>query len=472
MRDIRLTKKSTLLVVISLSGFLTGFDYTALNVAIPELSQLFHSSYSITSWVLLAYALVFVSFSMPAGNLMTLFGVRALLYVGFAVYAIGSVLCGIAPNIYILIAARALQAIGGAILFVSGPALVRTQLPKQDRGHGYGVAALAPTIGVFAGPALGALVITELGWRWIFAINLPVCALGILLINGLESTSNRHAAEKQKLDVPGALLLFVALVCFVLAVNQGTELGWTNPIILAMCCLSAVCITGFIYWELNSEDASMDIRLLLERPFLIGSLAVFLFLMLYGGLNFSMPIFLNQIKGLATGSVGLVMAIQPMVVLIMTLFAGWLAKAIAVDARAKMGFALLLIALLLALEDHLTTGILLIACVLFLFGLGQSLFLASTIEMTLEQIDEGRAARANGLLSTLRTLGQLIGVVMFETLLSESVGANNIQVTPTQGDHYDFRSIFWFALSVSVMAGFAAIYLARLVSHAAEGEAP
>lgn len=459
-----LNPNALLLTTISLSGFLTGFDYTALNVAIPSLTQLFHSTYSITSWVLLAYALVFVALAMPVGNLIGIFGAKRLLGIGFGIYAVGSICCALAPGINWLVVFRALQAVGGAILFVSGPALVRMHLPEDERGRGYGVAALAPTIGIFAGPALGAFILSEFGWRWIFVINLPVCALGFYLVR-LMPFKTPTTKPKVVFDIPGSVLLFVGLISAVFAINQGTELGWTSSLILSAFGIAAVCLSVFVIWELGNKNAAMDLRILANPRFRAGAIAIFLYLFLYGGLNFSLPIFLSQVKGLSINSVGSVIAIQPLTILIITVFIGLVAKLLPIGTRNFMGSSLLIVALVLALQDQLTSGIWLMMVVLVLMGAGQALYMPALLQLTLEPVEHTRAAQANGILTTLRTLGQLVGVVSFETMMSGSAGANNVQISQAIGDHSAFRSLFWFALGLSVAAAAASIWLVYKTNH-------
>ncbi|WP_372575094.1 MFS transporter [Ruegeria jejuensis] len=440
------------MAVISLSGFLTGFDYTALTIAIPKLGQEFQSTYSITSWVLLAYALIFASFAMPAGNLIRIFGGRKLLMAGFLIYAVSSVCCTLAPGILSLALFRALQAIGGVILFVSGPALVRLHMGEDARGLGYGIAALAPTIGIFSGPALGALILSELSWRWIFVVNLPVCLVGISIV-ALMSPLRASNVGKKQFDIPGSLMLLSGLGLLVFALNRGTELGWASHYILIAFAISAINLVVFAVWELRSARAAFELRLLKVAVFRNGAFAIFLYLFLYGGLSFSFPIFLNQIKDVDIATVGWIMSVQPMTILATTFGVGTIAAVLSSGWRAGIGVALIVASMALALQDHRATGLWLVSLVLFALGLAQTLFLPAMLERSLEPIKQERAAQATGVLTTLRTMGQLFGVVVFETILSSRVGADNTQVTPTHGDHLSFLSLFWLAMLVALLAG-------------------
>lgn len=437
-----------LLVVISLSGFLTGFDYTALNIAIPELAHGFQSTYSITSWVLLAYALVFTAFAMPAGNLIGLFGARRLLTTGFLIYAIGSILCVFATGILPLIGFRIIQGIGGVILFVSGPALVRLHMGHETRGFGYSIAALAPTIGIFSGPALGSFILSEFGWRWIFALNMPICVAGIVIVASISGIRAPRRAPKRHIDTLGSLLLFGGLGALVLALNQGTELGWTSHLILIAFGIAICCLSAFITWELYSPQAAFDLRLLTNAVFCFGALAVFLYLLMYGGLNFSFPIYLNQIKDLSIATTGRVMAFQPLTILGMTFAVGAISGVLSSRKRIGLGVSLMLVSMTLALQDDRATGLWLMVLVFITMGMAQSFFLPAVLEITLEAVAEDRAAQASGVLTTLRAMGQMLGVVVFETVLSNQVGINNAEVTPTQDDHNSFLRIFWLAAFV------------------------
>jgi EmrB/QacA subfamily drug resistance transporter len=443
-----------LLWVISLSGFLTGFDYTALNIAMPTLASEFQATYSQVSWVLLAYALIFVAGAMPASNLMRAYGTRRVLMLGFVVYGVGSLCCIWAPTLLLLSMSRAVQAVGGTVLFVAGPALIRMQFPEGLRGRGYGVAALAPTIGLCLGPALGGLIVAELGWRWIFVVNLPVCVLGILfLLTGLKF--NEQELGKGPLDIPGSVLFFATMIAFVFAINQGTEMGWASPLILATFSCSALGLTALVVRELHSPSAAMDLRLLAQPEFRHGALALFLLLFLIGGLGFCLPIFLEVIKGVSTKISGVILSVQPVVIVGLSMLSGAIAAWKGPNVRGILGSFVIMAALGLAMADTFSTGVWLIALALFGVGIGFALCLPSVIQMTLDPIAPARATQANGMLTTARTLGQLTGIVGFETVLSGYVGVNSHDISAAPDETGAFRVVFGIALGVTAAALFA-----------------
>lgn len=440
-----------LLWVISLSGFLTGFDYTALNIAMPTLASEFQTTYSMVSWVLLAYALVFVAGALPAANLMRIYGVRRILMFGFVIYGLGSLCCILAPSLVLLSLSRAVQAIGGTVLFVAGPALIRMQFPKGLRGRGYGVAALAPTIGLCLGPALGGLIVAELGWRWIFVVNLPVCVLGILFLPMRLKPNEQNPGEGQ-LDIAGSALLFAALIAFVFAINQGTEMGWTSSYILAAFAFAAFGLTAFVIRELHSPSAAMDLRLFAQPEFRYGAMALFLLLFLIGGLGFCLPIFLEVIKDVSTKTSGAIMSVQPVVIVGLSMFSAAIAAWRSPSIRGQLGALVIVAALGLAMAGTFSAGVWLIVFALFGIGFGFAFCLPSVIQMTLDPIAPERATQVSGMLTTARTLGQLTGIVGFETVLSGYVGVNSHDISMAPHETGAFRVVFGIGMAVTATA--------------------
>ena len=283
-------------------------------------------------------------------------------------------------------------------------------------------------------------------------VNLPICLVGIAIVALMPQLRATNPIEKQ-FDIAGSLLLLCGLGLLVFALNRGTELGWGSSYILAAFAISAGSMVAFAFWELRSARAAFDVQLLKIAVFRYGAFAIFLYLFLYGGLSFTFPIFLNQIKDVDIATVGWVMSVQPVTVLATTFAIGTIAAVLSSGWRAGLGVALMVASMMLALQDHRVTGLWLVSLVLFALGLAQALFLPAMLERTLEPIKKERAAQATGVLTTLRTMGQLFGVVVFETILSSRVGTNNAQVTPTHGDHFSFLSIFWLAMFIALLAG-------------------
>ncbi|MEM7320862.1 MAG: MFS transporter, partial [Pseudomonadota bacterium] len=441
---------SAILSIVVLSGFLSGYDYTALNVVVPTLAKHFDTSFSIASWVLLSFAIVFVAFAIPATSLIGAFGLRRMMLTGFSVFAVGSLLCSLSDTIYELAAFRGLQALGGSILFISSPALVRLRIPRNARGKSYGFVALAPSIGMCVGPSIGALLISKFGWPSIFVLNLPICALGLALTFRFvrdEADSDR----RPKVDVLGSTSIFVGLSALVLAVNQGSELGWTSAWILAGFGTACAGLAIFVRYELSTDKAALDLRLLAERIFGTGALSAFLQMFVVGGIMFTFPIYLELGKGLPTTHAGYLITVQSLALIVISLASGPINEHVNSLRICRIALCLLTLTMIVLSQDFRLGTVYLAGTSLALLGLSKGLFAPAILKATLDDIPESWALNASGLISTIRVLGQLLGIVVFETILSATVGADTTSFAQGTVHAAEFRSIFWVAIGLSVL---------------------
>lgn len=441
---------NTILGVVILAGFLSGYDYTALNVVVPTLAEQFAASFSITSWVLLAFALVFVAFAIPATNLIGVFGLRRMILAGFSLFAIGSVLCALSTNIFALSAFRGAQALGGSLLFVASPALVRLKIPVQARGRAYGFVALAPAIGMCAGPSIGATLISEFGWQWVFFLNIPVCILGFVLV--FFCVHDQPSSQRRsRIDYWGSATSFVGLAALVFAINQGTEQGWTSIWIMSCFVLSFACFSAFACYELRSEHPAINIRLFINPTFGLGALSAFLQMFVVGGLMFILPIYLELGKGLSTTSAGYLLTFQSLALIVVSLTSGLLSERRSSTQICRIGIYALVVTMVLLLQDYRFAGVYLMAVALILLGLSKGLFAPALLKSTLDKVPEIEAQSASGLISTIRVLGQLMGIVVFETILSGTAGTNAASLAEGKINVMDFQPIFWVSLGLSCL---------------------
>src|SRR5208282_4990652 len=206
------------LVAVSLGTFMLLLDITIVNVALPDIQQALHSSFSDLQWIVDAYALTLAAFLLTAGSLADLYGRRLLYLIGLAVFTSASVLCGFAVSTLMLQLSRALQGVGGAIMFAVSLALLADAFRGKDRGVAFGVWGAVTGLAVAIGPLLGGLLTTGLSWRWIFSVNAPIgiAALSITVMKVAES----RAPHASRPDWAGFSLFTVALASLVYALIE------------------------------------------------------------------------------------------------------------------------------------------------------------------------------------------------------------------------------------------------------------
>src|SRR4051812_20601614 len=219
------------LVALALAIFVIANDFTALSIALPAMEKQFDADVSTVQWVINGYALVFGVAIVTGGRLADMFGRRRIFFVGCAIFSLISLIGGAAPSIAVLLGARALMGIGGALMWPAIMGMTYALLPKGKEGLAGGLILGAAGFGNAVGPLIGGVLTDTLGWRYIFFLNLPIAAFAIAVTWRLVKDDPPTSADR-RLDIPGVATLTIGLVSLLLALDQGTDDGWTNPKIL------------------------------------------------------------------------------------------------------------------------------------------------------------------------------------------------------------------------------------------------
>ncbi len=453
--------QKALLLVLWLAMFLVSFDFAALSIALPSIAQQFHIGLSAASWVSLSYLLMMAGLMLPAGRLIELCGQRPMLLIGLLVFGAASLACALSRDIFVLSGFRILQGAGAAVLYVAGPAIIRASLPKAAQGKAFALYTTAASAGMCLGPGIGGFVTFHLGWPWIFVINLPICAGGVFLILKMDQpAAKREAGNKPtKLDIPGSLLSFLAILGLVLGLNQGREQGWGSGPILASFLLAALAFGGFLGRELLAKRPALDLRLFLRPVFTLGNFGIFAFSMVIGGLLFLLPFYLEWFRGLTTGQAGLMFLIHPTVMILASVLAGSLVPA---EKPKRLYFAgaiaLALAMTLLALAQE-TTSLWVIGLALAIFGLAFGLYLPNAQRHVMAAVPKAQSGMGAAVNAIIRVMGQLMGIVIFETVFSE------YYALPSAADYAStaspealalmaaaFSVVFWLAAAIAIVS--------------------
>ncbi len=211
-----------IVLVVSLGSFMAGLDATIVNIALPTIARALSVSTVTVSWVLNAYLIILVSLLLAASRLGDMKGYRKVFLAGFALFTFGSALCGLSPDIGILVGSRMLQAVGGAIISALGAVMVTSYLSTSVRGQALGIVAMFTMLGAALGPVIGGFLTSALSWQFIFYVNIPVGILAILLGFRILPRSP-PVAPQAHLDMPGVILIFVALSSLIFGLTSVQE---------------------------------------------------------------------------------------------------------------------------------------------------------------------------------------------------------------------------------------------------------
>jgi EmrB/QacA subfamily drug resistance transporter len=417
------------LVVVSLGFFMTLLDLTIVNIAIPNMIDNLHASLDDILWVLNAYALVLAVLVITAGRLGDLIGPRTMFVLGIAVFTAASAACGFAPGAGWLIAFRAVQGLGAAMLMPQTLAIVTIVFPAERRGAAFGVWGAVAGLATVAGPTLGGLLVTAFDWRWIFFVNLPigiaVLAVTFVIIPGVQP-GRRH-----RFDVLGVVLASLALLAICYGLVEGQRYNWSTvtsfisiPLIIVV---GVVLLAAFFVVERMRQDHEplVPFALFRGRNFALMNWVSFTLSIGMLGIFLPLTIYLQSALGFSALKAGLTMAPASLVMIFMAPFLGrltdktggkWILVAGLSLFAIGMGWVVLIASTHSTWQDFLAP--------LIVAGLGMGGTFAPLTTVAMREVDPRMAGAASGMLNTVRQVGSVIGTAAVGALLQNRLASS------------------------------------------------
>ena len=398
---------------VCVSAFLVSLDSYIVNVSLPTIQHEFHSSLGTVSWVLLSYLLLLACTSLIFGRLADRHGVRPLFLGGYAVFLASSVLCGLAPGVWWLVAARCLQALGGAMLAVSGFAALPRFVPEAARGRAFGSVATAGALGVIAGAPIGGVINGAMSWPWIFYVNVPICIVGMAVAFRCVPREGLPPPAAP-FDMLGALLSLVSLLSLAGVLSKGHEMGWLSVPIVAGAIGGLVMMGVFGWWERTCPSPLVDPRLLAHPRFTLALLALTAGFSFMGGSNFLMPFYLEGPVGMRPEMVGFVLMVYCIVYIIVAPHGGRLADRldplhVGTWAMGGAAVAATLFALVLG-GGSLVPPVLYLA----LLGVASGFFIAPLNHAITAAVPPQERGAASGVMNVTVRMGLVLGICLFQ----------------------------------------------------------
>jgi MFS transporter, DHA2 family, methylenomycin A resistance protein len=403
------------LLATSLGFGVVQLDVSVVNVAIKPIGAELGGSIAGLQWVVNAYTVAFAALILSAGALGDRIGAKRVFIAGFVLFTLASAACGLAPNLGLLIAARAIQGIGAAVLVPCSLTLLNHAYPDaKDRARAVGLWAAGASVALSAGPLIGGLLIASLGWRAIFFINLPIGLFAIAL-------TVRHAAETtasrdRGVDVPGQVLGIVTLAALAGAMVEGGQRGFADPFVLGGFVVAVLAGAGFVLVERHRAKPMLPLSLFGNRTYSAATSIGLVVNIAFYGLIFVLSLYFQTTLHYSALQTGLAFAPSTVAVLVTNLLASRITAAI--GTRRTIAVAAVLIAIGLAglLVVGQSTGYPAIVAQLVVLGAGLGLVVPAMTAALLGSVDKSRSGVASGTLNTARQTGSVIGVALFGSL--------------------------------------------------------
>jgi len=304
MPELSQRRRAGVLAICCASILVVVMDISIVNVALPAMRRDLHAQVSSLQWTVDAYTLVLASFLVLAGSAADRFGRRRIFQAGLAAFGLGSLLCGLAPGVGWLIAARVLQGAGGTMLNPVAMSIVATTFPERaERARAIGVFASVSGLSLALGPILGGALVDGVGWRAIFWVNVPIVAAAIACTALFVPES--RAARARRFDPVGQTLVILVLGSVVSAIIESTRLGWASPVILGLLAVAVLGMLGILGYESRRADPLLELRLFRSVPFTAAIAMALWALCAFGAFLFVTTLYLQDVRGLSALAAGL-----------------------------------------------------------------------------------------------------------------------------------------------------------------------
>jgi EmrB/QacA subfamily drug resistance transporter len=412
-------KKWWTLIAVCTGIFMLLLDITVVNVALPDIQSSLHASFSDLQWVIDAYSLTLAAFLLTAGVVGDMFGRREVFAVGLAVFTVSSLVCGLSSSALMLNLSRAVQGVGGAIMFATSLALIAQAFQGRERGTAFGIYGAVVGGAVAIGPLIGGAITSSIGWRWIFFVNIPIGIVAVIIT--LARIDESKDPNKRRIDWTGFITFSLALFLLVFALVRGNDLGWHSAAVIGMLAASAVLLVVFLVAEWKQRDPMLDLTLF-RRPAMVGvSVATFCIAASIFAMFLYITLYIQDVLGYGPFQAGL--RFLPLTVLSFAVapFAGRLT--VRVHSRYLMGTGLLLVAVgcfLMSFTDAASTWLVLLPGFI-VCGVGIGTANPVIASASVAVVPHQRSGMASGSSNTFRQVGIATGIAGLGAIFQSQV---------------------------------------------------
>jgi EmrB/QacA subfamily drug resistance transporter len=423
--------KWLVLTAIAASTILATIDASIVNVAFPTLVEELDTSFNVIQWVALGYLLTIATLTLGMGRLGDVLGKKKLYVTGLIVFTVASALCGLVPDVSWLIGFRVVQAVGSVMVLALGAAILVEAFPPTERGKALGWIGTAVSLGIVSGPVIGGLLISSFSWRAIFLVNIPVGIVGTVL--AIRYIPNLVPARAQRFDVVGAVLMSVALFSLSLALTLGQDMGFTSPMIIAGFAVAVLAALAFVFVELRVDSPMLELRLFSNPALAVGVTSGYIAYLCLSATFLLLPFYLEGVLGLEVGVVGLLLGAGPLMMGLVSPFAGNLSDRVGAPRLTLFGLAVMAIvyfAFSTLGTDTTVPQYLMLAIPL---GIGVGTFNSPNNSSIMGSVPPEYMGIGGGLLTITRLFGQISGIAILGSVWAASVTAYSGGSLPEAG---------------------------------------
>src|SRR6266853_4523969 len=452
-------KKWWTLAAVAFGLFMIMLDNTIVNVALPSIQRSLHMSISSLEWIVTAYALTFAALLITGGKLGDLYGRKRMFIAGLVVFTLASLACGLAPSAGILIAARAVQGVGAAVMSPATLSIITATFPPKERGQAIGIWAGVSALALAIGPLIGGLIVDNINWHWIFYVNVPVGVVGILVSRWVIAES-RDTSREQSIDLPGLVTSSAALLALSYALIEGNRHGWGSPEIISLFIGAAVLLAVFIRLELHQRLPMLDLGLFRIGAFVGANTVAMLVSLGMFGVFFFISLYLQNVLGYSPTKAGAIFLPMTVLIILIAPISGKLSDRIGSRWLMGAGMTILGVSLLLYQRIGVHSSFVSLLPQLLLGGVGMALTMSPMTSAAMASVPVDKAGVGSGVLNSFRQVGGSLGIALMGAILLNYQHPTTSKLVAAQ----QFVNGLHAALLVSAFIAFAAAGVAiRLV---------
>lgn len=456
------SRQRWLLVITSVTVFMTCLDNTMLSTALPTIAKDVEIGMDAIAYLPAVNMLVFASFVLTFGRLGDLKGYRRIFALGIILYGAGLAVCALSPGLWALVLGRLVQALGATMIGPAVGAMIAFFMPRETTGRSLGYLTIPAGLGLSLGPALGGALCSsglEAGWRWVFLLNIPTCIfLAAAALRKLPK--EQPLPDEKRFDIVGATLLFATLTPLLYALNAAPDDGFGNPGVLAGFGVFAAALACLIAWEIHVPYPLLELDLFRVRNFTLAIVSGFLAAGAFVGFFFLLPFYLQFVRGLEAYQVGLYMVFPSIAMVITGPIAGRLADRKGSRRLCIIGMILTALTFgMLVLVTH-TDSLFFAIAPLLMLGAAMGFFETPNDRVILSSAPPDKVGMASGAQKTLSNAGKAVGIVIFTfalqwviTPLAEEAGLSMEQVESHPEILVEgFQTAFYYGMIICLAA--------------------
>ncbi|WP_054941257.1 MFS transporter [Paenibacillus ihuae] len=408
-------KRWIILIVLNLFTFMSTLDGSIVNIALPVLVKQLNLPVAQVEWVTTGYLMAICSVILFFGKLGDMVGKIRIFRIGTLIFILGSLLCGWSTSLPFLIASRVIQAIGASMTMANSQGIVTDIFPATERGKALGLIGTFVSLGSIAGPSLGGIIVSTLGWEYIFWVNVPIGLIAFAL--GMKVLPKDLVRVKSRIDLPGSLLFAFFIITLFAGLLLGQQLGYGDSMIVTALIAAAASFIAFIVVELRSQTPLLQLSLFKNSLFSLSILCAFLVFVANFCFNIISPFYAQNMLGLSPFYAGFLLMLFPISMVVIAPLSGALSDKIGSEFLTFAGLLLMVIAQFGLARLHDGSSVILVGLWIAMLGVGSGLFQSPNNSLIMSKVPRTQLGSAGSVNSLVRNVGMVVGITIATSIL-------------------------------------------------------